>query len=168
MLEPLNPERERLLLPYANDHQRSQQTRWNAAHRPRDINAYIRWARWAYGQEPPVRLHVRGLSDDGSPRWSGDFISWITGGEQASCGQDQEGFYRTPLRCAIFTMHGRFEDKPEAKMADFLLSIAGSHVDLATVCRWHGIAPGWVQPIVAVEALRRLWELYAPQPRENR
>ncbi len=158
--------RDRLLLPHRDEHAASQARRWAGAARPRSLPSYLRWGRWAYRQEPPVRVHVRDLASDGTPRWSGDFAAWVAGIDSGTaCATDDEGFYRWPLRCALFAMHGRYEDGGSAAMADLLLDLLASDRTLADVAAEHGVTPSWVVPIVAAESLRRLWEMYAPQPR---
>lgn len=154
--------------PYAVDNEASQRRAMARAAEPRNLTAYVRWCRWAYKQEPPVRLHTRETGPDGNPRWSGDFYKWITGADSglAACGTDVEGYYRTPFRCALYVLHGRFEDTEQSAMAHLCLDIATNEFESALlIAAQHGIGPQWVQPIVLRETLRRLWDLYAPLPR---
>ena len=169
MTDGPTPERDQLLLPYSAERIASQRRGMARAIEPNTVSGYVRWIRWAYRQEPPVALHDRDeLADDGTPRWTGDFMAWISGTTLKggiSCGEDDEGYLRTPLRCALYTMHGRFENAPSAKMADFLLSIAEGGMSVGDVAVAHGVGPAWVHEIVAREALRRLWDIYAPMRR---
>ena len=158
--------REARALPYAAEHAASQRRKMTEAVEPKGLSALIHWVRWAYKQEPPIAIHDRDeLADDGTPRWTGDFATWVNGvgnGGGGSCGEDDDGYLRTPLRCALYVMHGRFERAPSAKMADFLLDIAQENMAVTEVALLHEITPAWVHAIVTEVGLRKLWELYTP------
>ncbi len=132
---------------------------------PRTLAGYVRWVRWAYAQEPPTRLHTRETGPDGLPRWSGDFYRWLQGTDQsaAACSVDEDGYFRTPFRCAIYAFHGRWEENDRARMADYALSIAASDEPLEAVAARHALVP-WAIDIVTQEVLHRLWQMYAPMP----
>src|SRR5438552_3608540 len=51
--EEVNPERAALLSPYRNEHAGSLARTMGKAARPQSLPAYVNWARWAYGSEPP-------------------------------------------------------------------------------------------------------------------
>ena len=126
--------------------------------------ALVRWVRWAYSLEPPIRLHTAATGEDGAPRMSGDFLAWLRSSEEGlvACAEDEYGYRRTPLRCALFELHGRVEGTERAGLAHLALSIAQSdQVTLEDLGRRYGIAE-WAVGIVVTEALRRLWDDCVP------
>lgn len=161
----VTPERDRYLLPHQSEYRASEERRFLASQRPRTLTGYVNWARHAYRLEPPVRLHVRETAKDAAPRWSGDFRAWLAGGEEGSCGTDNDGDYRTPFRCAVYRLHGRYEDRDEAGMADLALDVAALSLRWDEVAEGHNIQPRWVRRIAVQIALERLWDTYSPRPR---
>lgn len=152
--------------PYLAEHEASNIRAMANAQPPKTLAALVRWARYAYRLEPPVRLHARDTGDDGTPRWSGAFVAWLRSkdeGKQA-CATDDDGYYRLPFRCALFQLHGRDEGSDEAALADFCLGVAISTelASLDTVADYLGLKPHWAVRPAAEYALRRLFNLYAP------
>lgn len=139
----------------------------NRARQPGTLSAYVRWIRYAYQQEPPVRIHSRETGVDGNPAYTGEFIAWLRGSEEqdVACATDEEGYFRTPLRCCLYLMHGRDEGSSGAAMAHLALAIAITDWAADDVGRRHGIEPTWARPIVIEEVLRRVWSAYSPLPR---
>lgn len=135
-----------------------------AAVQPKSLSGYVRWLRHQYRQEPPIRLHLTAIGEGGTPKWSGDFLAWVNGGPGA-CGQDEDGYLKTPLRCAIYALHGRFEDAPRARMADYALALATTDAPWFVIAKRAGIEPDWARPIATLAAVRRIWDLYAPMAR---
>ena len=166
------PEREALLSPYKGDLQRSEVRRMMTAIEPKTPSGFVRWARWAYAQEPPMRLHVHDIGEDGTPRWSGDFWAWIRGSESqaVACAPDDDGYYRTPFRCALLTFHGRFDNTERAEMAELVLDIAANETfSPEVIAARHGITgPQWVMDLVVTEIMRRAWGYFAQTPRQER
>ena len=160
----VTPERAQLLLPHRPAHERSEQKRLQAALRPKDVTGFVNWARWMYRQEPPTRLHDQDTAKDGAPRMSGMFMAWLQQGESA-CSLDAEGAFRTPFRCALYTLHGRDEETVEAAMADLALDVAAGTLTWDRIAAEHHIDPPWVRRLAVAHALGRLWDIYSPQPR---
>lgn len=148
--------------PFHTDLERSEIRRAQRAVQPRTLMAYVRWVRWAYEQEPPTRLHTRDTGDDGAPRMSGDFLAWLRAAEEkgVACAEDADGYLRTPFRCALFDLHGRTEGTERAWLAHIALGVAHGAEPVEATLRC-GI-PEWASGIVTYEALKRLWERYAP------
>lgn len=152
--------------PYTNEYAASADRNLARASEPRTLAALVRWARWAYRLEPPIRIHTHDIDDEGVPRFSGQFLQWIRSGETTSgaCATDPDGYYTFPLRCALFTMHGPGQEDDAAMKADFCLAAAVSN-DLDTiddVAERVGLKPHWVVRPAAEFALRDLWSRYAP------
>ena len=155
--------------PYTDQMQASQHRVAARAVRPKTLHAYVRWARWAYAQEPPFRLHVRETGDDGNPRMSPAFYAWLRAHEEGriACATDTDGYYLQPFRCAVFTLHGRSHEiknreDDNAMMADYALALARSDWSLEDFARSVGVAPAWVVRPATEVALTRLFDLYAP------
>lgn len=162
----MTPGRVHLLQPHLEDHQDREQRRLQAALRPKSVTGFVNWARWSYRQEPPTRIHDRDTATDGAPRWSGTFMAWMNGlSDGAACALDHEGAFRTPFRCAIYTLHGRDEETVEAAMADLALDVAAGTISYADVAAGHGVEPAWVRKLAVEYALARLWDTYSPTPR---
>lgn len=150
--------------PYADANLASKARQMQRAARPRTLASAVRWVRWAARLEAPVRLHDRGVAEDGTPRMTGEFLSYLQGSTLVgvACAVDEDGWYRTPYRCALLTLHGRDEVSDGAGMAHLVAAIAASDEDVPRVAALLGIRPAWVVRPAAEMALTRLWDLYAP------
>ena len=145
---------------------------------PRSLTGYVNWVRHEYRLEPPSRIHVRLTDAGGTPGWSGEFAAWIEGiGSPAAMLRDHEDgcaggrectcYYHWPLRAALWSLHGRFEESDGARMADFCLVVAETDWPLPKVAEAIGWPTElrWAFPLVAEQALWKLWCRYSPMPR---
>jgi hypothetical protein len=151
-------------MPYAEDNRASAERAMTLAAEPKTLASFVRWSRWAAKQEPPFRLHTRETGEDGNPRMSPAFLAWLDSMSRAriACATDDDGYYRHPFRCAIFTLHGRDERSDNAALADFCLAVALSDEPLDRLASFVGLKPHWAVVPAAEWALRKLWNLYAP------
>ncbi len=155
--------------PYAEANLDSKARAMARAAQPRTLASAVRWVRWASRLEAPVRLHDRGIADDGTPRMTGEFVAYLQGATLVgvACAVDEDGWYRTPYRCALLTLHGRDETTDGAGMAHLVAAIATTDEDVPTIAERLGIGPRWVVRPAAELALARLWALYAPTRSER-
>lgn len=150
--------------PYLAEKVRSQERAMAAANRPKTLAAMVRWARHAYRDEPPFRLHTRALGEGGNPAMAPEFIAWLRTDESGliACATDDDGYFRLPFRCAVFTMHGRDDRTEQALMADYALQLARSDVPLDEFAARVGLSPWWVVKPATEAALDKLWGMFAP------
>ena len=151
--------------PYANANLGSKARAMQLASQPKSLAGYVRWARWAYRFEVPSRLHSHDVGDDGSPRWTGQFVSFLQAHEMlgTACAIDEDGQFRTPFLCAWLTLHGRDEQSDSAAMAHFVYAIAATDEPTTPweIADRIGIKPSWVVRPAAELALGRIWAMYA-------
>ncbi len=156
--------RERIERPHADEHRRSEARRMLNAREPKSLTGFIHWARWAYRQEPPTQLTTDDVAPDGTPAWHPAFAAWL-GGYDGAVALDEEGYYRTPLRAALYQMLGRTPNADAFAVVTFLFDIASSEGPVDVIAAAHGIQPSWTRRIVVLDVLRRLWDGYAATPR---
>jgi len=162
--------REAMNLPYRVDLERSELRRARMAMQPMTLGGFVRWGRYAYSMEPPFRLHSHHAGEGGTPQMTGEFMAWLRSAESkgVACAEDEDGFLRTPLRCAVFELHGRVEGTERAGLAHVAYDLASSDSTLPglspsldDIGRRYGL-PFWSMNVIGMEALRRLWEKYVP------
>ncbi len=151
--------------PYAQRSLESKAKAMQLASQPKSLAGYVRWARWAYRFEVPARLHTHDVGDDGSPRWTGQFVSFIQAHEMigTACAVDEDGQFRTPFLCAWLTLHGREEESDNAMMAHFVYAVAATDEPTTVweIAERMGIRPSWVVRPAAELAMYRIWSMCA-------
>ncbi len=98
---------------------------------------------------------------------TGSFVAWLASSvdQSVACSLDADGYYTMPLRCAIVTLRGRFDDTDRAYKAQYVEALACSDWPWEKVATMCGIGPHWVQEVATIDAIRSVWELYIPMPR---
>ena len=138
-------------------------------HRPTSLKGYLRWAQDAYAMEPPPRLHDRDIADDGAPDHTPEAKRYLglsghsdnpDDWTKIACKTDPDGFYATPLRCAIERVPG----KERRAMLKAVLPNLFHPFDAAATT---GI-PEWCIDDVMYRALALLWDRYADRPLPRR
>ena len=139
------------------------------ANKPKTLKALLRWGQLSYSLEPPPRLHDRDIADDGAPDHTPEAKRWLgmaTSGEQPddwraiACRVDEDGFYRTPLRCSL-------ERVPGVERRALLRAVLPNVLfpeDAAVVA---GI-PAWCYEDVLHRALSLLYDRYTDRPLPRR
>lgn len=91
----------------------SQQRADRITNRPKSLAALLRLLKRQYALEPPPKLHSgTELADDGDPQFTGEAQRFLGFGQRTgpndwvavACQTDVDGYYVTPLRCAIERM----------------------------------------------------------------
>lgn len=112
------------------------------ATRPKTLRAYARWLRHHVELEaPPDRLHDHAIGEGGSPRYHGAFVAWLTASPCALDTEDPDyiaesrssnaevrsvpsGYYRRPVRCALYRMRKRWP-----RLAEWVDALVRNAVD---------------------------------------
>jgi hypothetical protein len=138
------------------------------ANRPKTLRALLRWAQHEYSLEPPSRLHDRDVADDGAPDHTGEAKSFLGFTQRTepndwravACRTDDDGFYVTPLRCAV-------ERVPGVERRALLRAVLPNVFFPADACEVAGI-PSWCADDVLFRALVLLWDGYRDRPLPRR
>lgn len=120
--------RELATSPHLPEHGASAERQDRIRHRPTTLRQLIRWAKASYALEPPAKLHSgRELADDGDPAMTGEALRYLgfsrDGAEDwvaVACGLDPDGYYVTPMRCAIERL--RRTNKRQADIASAVVT----------------------------------------------
>lgn len=156
--------------PHVAEHAASARLRDRIASRPLTLAALHRWLTDGYALEAPARLHDRDVADDGAPDHTGeakgylgmtDPPSWVTQTQatdwrRVACRTDDEGYYVTPMRCAI----ARVGDPDRRQL---LGGLACNLLTPLDVTRAQDI-PDWCAGDVMYRALSMLWDVYTDRP----
>jgi hypothetical protein len=119
--------------------------------------------------EPPPRLHDRDIADDGAPDHTPEakrYLGFATSGEQPddwrsiACRVDEDGFHRTPLRCALERVPGR-------ERRELLRAVLPNVFFPRDACLAADI-PEWCAEDVLFRALSLLWDRYTDRPLPRR
>lgn len=133
--------------------------------RPRSLLGLLRWAQSQYALEAPPRLHDRDIADDGAPDHTPEAKRYIgftaRDGEaddwkRAACRRDADGFYQTPLRCAL-------EKVPGAERRLLLRAVLPNVLYPSDAAQAVGV-PSWCADEVLFRALDMLWNQYLDRP----
>ncbi len=100
---------------------------------PKTLTAYVHWLRWQWKREAAA----------GPDGW---------------CAVGPDGFYRSPLRCAI----SQLADRDVAVLLVNLAVTPGPAEDVAATV---GINPPWARRIVLQAALESVWNGFRLRPR---
>jgi hypothetical protein len=152
-------------------HQSNRRVNDRMRHKPASL---LRWLQENYALEAPVRLHARGLEEDGDPTMNGEARAYL-GFSQGELGGDwlgatarandwvrvahrcdPDGRYITPMRAAI----ARVGDYNERAM---LMALATNVLLSLDVTRSHDI-PDWCRHDVVNASLERLWWSWRDAP----
>jgi hypothetical protein len=154
--------RDLLATPHRAAHEASsRQQNDRIANRPRTTRALLSWAKRAYGLEPPPRLHSgRELAPDGDPQMTGEAQSYIGFSQDkepndwvsVACRLDVDGYYVTPLRCAIERLRAQ-----HPKKADLAASLCVHVFYYKDVTRRFDIPDEFAEEIVR-DVLGRLYD----------
>jgi hypothetical protein len=140
---------------------------------PSTLAALLSWANTQYRLETPELQHSVGLTDEGgSPEMKPAAASYLgllvrkalsdakdeqpDDWRRQACRVDEDGKYRTPLRCAL-------ERVPDPEMRHFLRDLVPEQFRPEDVGVVHGL-PKWTIPIVMYRALSVLRQKYREQP----
>lgn len=149
--------------PYAAAHDASaRRGRDRIKDKPRNMRTLLRWLVREYGMEPPVKLHSgAALEEDGDPAMTALAKSWFgmnddrepTPWTEVACRTDPDGYYVTPMRCALAHI-------PSTERRHLLSELAVNLLFPRDVMNAHGI-PAWAQNDVMAASLSMLWDTYS-------
>jgi hypothetical protein len=155
--------------PHAASHTESLRKGDRIATKPRTLRALLHWGQSAYALEPPPRLHDRDIADDGAPDHTPEakrYFGLAKRGEAPddwraiACRTDVDGFYETPLRCALERVPG---DERRALLRAVLPDVFTPRAAATST----GI-PEWCAEDVLFRALSLLWDRYSDRPLPRR
>jgi len=132
--------------------------------RPTSLAGLLAWAQRHYVLESPPRLHDRDIADDGAPDHTGEAKGYIglsqrdepNNWRRVACRMDEDGFYLTPMRCALDRVQGH----ERRQLLRGLLTNAFAPLE---VTRVEGI-PDWCASLVMRDSLDRLWSQFSKKP----
>lgn len=134
-------------------------------YRPQGKRALLRWAQRQAQMDGPLRLHGRGIADDGAPRMTGEAIRYLgmasddepTDWVSVACQRDEDGDYIAPVRCAIARIGVR-----RPRSARILRGIVAEFSNPTAVVAGD-VHPEFADDVV-VAALNRLYDAYTVHP----
>jgi hypothetical protein len=140
--------------------------------KPTSLRTLLRWLVREYALEAPAKLHTgSALEEDGDPAMTGESKAWLGMSQgnadpkvdsrpndwlAVACRTDADGFYVSPLRCAIARIHS-----PERR--NLVGELAVNLLFPRDVMDAHDI-PAWAQNDVAYASLSIVWDTYADRP----
>jgi hypothetical protein len=133
--------------------------------KPANLRTLLRWLVREYALEAPAKLHTgTALEEDGDPAMTGEAKSWLGMSDRhepndwlaVACRTDADGFYVSPMRCAIARI--RNEDR-----RNLVGELAVNLLFPRDVMDAHAI-PAWCQNDVAFASLSIVWDTYADRP----
>lgn len=170
--------------PYELENRQSARVKGDRVHnRPRSVHALLNWAVRGYELDVPAgsrtsKMHEsRRIEEDGDPaltpqarayfgfnqgidETTTDVTARPNDWRAVACSVDADGFYRTPMRCAI----ARIGD---AERRAFVGALACNLYTPVDVSRAFGV-PDWAAAEVIERSLNILWSAYSERPYTTR
>ena len=133
--------------------------------KPQNLRTLLRWLTSSYALEVPGKLHSGAtLEEDGDPAMTGEAQSWLGMHDDSqpndwirvACRTDADGYFSTPMRCAIARVH-------QAERRNLLAELATNLLFPKAVMDAN-LIPAWAQNDVLGVSLSILWDTYADRP----